>query len=29
MDYIIRIAGISPLMGFATAISRKIFVISS
>jgi hypothetical protein len=29
MDYIIRIAGISLLMGFATAVSRKIFVISS
>lgn len=29
INYILRIAGISPLMGFVTALSRKIFVISS
>ena len=26
MDYILRVSGISPIVGFATAISRKIFV---
>ena len=29
IDYILRIAGLSPVMGFAATISRKIFVISS
>ena len=26
MDYILRVSGISPIIGFAAAISRKIFV---